>query len=233
MRIYVWNRLNFSGSTPLPLYTSLFRFVGSVRLVASGSVRFDGSVRFVGFVRFIGSSVMFVGSVMFDGLVKILIRANTTFQDVKVAPGSCRCLLLALSSRSRHLLPASPLLFPIWSTSNIMRLDADNNMSWWKFTSLVKIYKFGENLRVWWKSTSLVKIYKDYIEQKNKSSQEIVEKCEPKVENVKTKKVSNKSSSSSHQISSQETKLLRKTAKVEFKQLKLLECNIDKRLNRI
>ena len=79
---------------------------------------------------------------------------------------------------------------------------------------------------------SLVKIYKDYIEQKKKSSQElsrteisstVVEKCEPKVENVKTKKVSNKSSSSSHQISAQEehNKLLKKTAKVEFKPLKL------------
>ena len=76
---------------------------------------------------------------------------------------------------------------------------------------------------------SLVKIYKDYDKEQKKSSQarrteinSIVEKCEHKVENVKTKKVSNKSSSSSHQISAQEhTKLLKKTAKVEFKPLKL------------
>lgn len=71
---------------------------------------------------------------------------------------------------------------------------------------------------------SLVKIYKDFYIEKKKSSQaktELSSKSEQKVENVKTKKVSNKSSSSSHQISSQETKLLRKTAKVEFKPLKL------------
>ena len=70
---------------------------------------------------------------------------------------------------------------------------------------------------------NLVKIYKDYIE-KEKSSQAKTEpssKSEQKEENVKTKKVSYKSSSSSHQISSQDVKLLRKTAKVEFKPLKL------------
>ena len=70
---------------------------------------------------------------------------------------------------------------------------------------------------------ALVKIYKDYDEitsQVRTEKNSIIEKKDKKVNNVKTKKVSNKNSSSSHEISSQGVKLL-KTAKVEFKQLKL------------